>query len=156
MAFFQLVRKQELPTSVDIIWEFISQPKNLKLITPPSMGFDILTHDIPDRIYPGMIIAYHVKPILGIRMLWVTEITQVQENYRFVDEQRIGPYQIWHHQHIVEPISCGVLMTDIVSYQPPFGLLGQIANQLLIRRKLEVIFDYRQQVLKKKFEKIKV
>lgn len=90
-----------------------------------------------------MIISYKVSPVAGVKTTWVTEITQVREKKYFVDEQRIGPYAMWHHEHIIEPIENGVLMTDIVSYQPPFGFLGSIANKLLIKKKLKEIFDYR-------------
>ena len=98
-----------------------------------------------------MMISYIVKPILGIKTLWVTEITHVQEQKYFVDEQRVGPYAIWHHEHIIEKTDEGVLMTDIVSYKPPFGFLGSLANKLFIQRKLNEIFDYRTKALMKKF-----
>ena len=102
-------------------------------------------------MYPGMIISYKVSPLLGIKMTWVTEITQLVEKKYFVDEQRVGPYSIWHHQHIIEPIENGVLMTDIVSYAPPLGFLGALANSLLIKNKLNEIFDYRTQAVEKRY-----
>ncbi len=98
-----------------------------------------------------MIISYKVRPLLGIPMTWVTEITQVVERKYFVDEQRVGPYALWHHQHLIEPHKNGVMMTDIVSYKPPMGFLGSIANSLFIRRQLEGIFAYREKALKKRF-----
>ena len=147
MGFYQLKTKQLLPASLDEVWDFISSPKNLKEITPDHMGFDIITPDLPEKMYPGMIIAYKVSPLLGIRMTWVTEITHVREKEYFVDEQRVGPYFMWHHEHKIEPVEKGVLMTDTVSYKPPMGILGSLANSLLIKRQLKQIFDYREKVL---------
>ena len=153
MAFYQLEEKQILPASVDEIWEFISSPGNLKDITPPYMGFEITGKNLPEKMYPGMIIGYKVSPILGIKMNWVTEITHVKEKEYFVDEQRIGPYAMWHHQHKIIPVETGVLMTDIVTYKPPLGILGKISNQLVITKQLKNIFDYRKAALEKKFGK---
>ncbi len=151
MAFFQFKRIQEIPAAIDEIWDFISTPAMLKEITPPYMGFDIVGGDLPHKMYPGMIISYKVSPLLGIRMTWVTEITHVKEKQYFVDEQRIGPYAMWHHEHHITPTEHGVLMTDIVSYRPPFGFLGRIANAVVIRRRLEEIFDYRKAALIARF-----
>ena len=151
MAFYQLVKEQLILASMTEVWEFISSPENLREITPEYMGFDITSKNLPKKMYPGMIISYRVKPLLGIPMTWVTEITQVVEKRYFVDEQRIGPYSFWHHQHIVEDTDKGVLMTDIVSYKPPMAFLGSMANKLFIRHQLERIFAYRENALKKKF-----
>ena len=119
MAFYQFQREQFVHTSIEELWDFISSPQNLKKITPEKMGFDILSRDIPDKIYAGMIISYRVRPLFGIPTNWVTEITQLVDKSYFVDEQRVGPYSIWHHQHIIVPAENGVLMKDIVSYKPP-------------------------------------
>ena len=135
------------------IWDFISSPANLKEITPDYMGFDITSTDTPKKMYPGMIITYIVKPIFGIKTPWMTEITQVKDLEFFIDEQRVGPYKLWHHQHFIEKIEGGVLMKDIVTYSPPFGFLGAIANKLLIRKKLDEIFNYRTYAVNKKFGK---
>lgn len=151
MGFYQFKRSLKINASLNEVWDFISSPKNLKEITPDYMGFDITTTNLPDKMYPGMMISYIVKPILGVKTLWVTEITHVQEQKYFVDEQRVGPYAIWHHEHIIEKTDEGVLMTDIVSYKPPFGFLGSLANKLFIQRKLNEIFDYRTKALMKKF-----
>lgn len=115
------------------------------------MGFDITSRDLPEKMYPGMIISYTVKPILGFKMTWVSEITQIEEKRFFVDQQRIGPYSMWHHQHLIEPVKNGVLMSDIVSYRPPMGLLGSIANGLFIRKQLETIFTYREKAVEQYF-----
>ena len=151
MAFFQLIKTQFVPASIDEVWDFISSPANLKEITPDYMGFDITSENLPEKMYPGMIISYKVRPLLGIPMTWVTEITHVVEKKYCVDEQRIGPYAMWHHQHFIEPHDNGVMMRDIVSYKPPLGFLGSIANMLIIRRQLEGIFKYREAALKKRF-----
>ncbi len=153
MAFYQLVFKQKLPTSIPTIWEFISSPNNLKEITPEHMGFEVTSNSGAGKMYPGMIITYKVSPLLGIKLNWVTEITNVKEFEFFVDEQRIGPYSMWHHQHKIETIDGGVLMTDIVSYQPPFGVLGVLANHLFIQNQLKQIFDFRTNALEKRFGK---
>ena len=151
MAFYQFQKRQKIRTSIDEIWEFISSPANLKEITPDYMGFDITTKGLPEKMYAGMIISYKVRPLLGIKTTWVTEISQVIDKRYFVDEQRVGPYSLWHHQHIIEPLEDGVLMTDIVSYQPPFGFLGAIANKLIIKSKLNEIFDFRTKAIEKRF-----
>ncbi|SMO77198.1 Ligand-binding SRPBCC domain-containing protein [Saccharicrinis carchari] len=151
MGFYQFKREQVIKASVDEVWDFISSPQNLKKITPEHMGFDIRSSDLPDKIYEGMIISYTVKPMLGIATHWVTEITHLKNKKYFVDEQRVGPYALWHHQHIIEPGEDGVLMKDIVSYKPPIGLFGKLANTLFIRKKLNQIFDHRSKVLDKIF-----
>jgi len=151
MAFYQYRREQKINATMEVVWDFISSPANLKEITPDYMGFDITSPELPKKMYPGMIISYEVKPLLGIKTTWVTEITHVRELEYFVDEQRVGPYSMWHHQHFIEPIPDGVLMRDIVSYSPPLGLLGAVANQLFIRAKLDEIFEYRTNALERKY-----
>ncbi len=153
MAFYKLKKQQFIPASLDEVWNFISSPQNLKEVTPKYMGFEVTSENLPKMMYPGMIISYRVKPLLGIPLTWVTEITQVVDKHFFVDEQRIGPYSLWHHQHIIDQVEGGVMMTDIVSYKPPLGVLGRIANALIIRRQLEEIFNYRKKVLKTIFPK---
>lgn len=151
MSFYQFQKEQFIKASIEEVWDFISSPRNLKKITPENMGFDILTPNLPDKIYEGMIISYSVRPLFGIPTRWVTEITHVREKAYFVDEQRVGPYKLWHHQHMILPKNNGVLMKDIVSYQPPFGVLGRIVNVLFIRNRLKQIFDFRTKVLEKIF-----
>lgn len=152
MAFYQLKRTHILQADLKNVWNFIAAPENLKTITPDYMGFDITTDELPDRMYEGMIISYKVSPLLGIRMDWVTEITQIKEQQYFVDEQRVGPYKLWHHEHHIKPVDQGVEMRDIVTYQPPFGFLGDVAHSLIIRNKLEEIFDYRRKTLERLLE----
>ena len=151
MGFYQFKREQKVNSTLEEIWDFISSPRNLKEITPDYMGFDITTENLPEKMYPGMMISYTVTPLLGIKTTWVTEITQVKDKAYFVDEQRVGPYTIWHHEHIIDPIEGGVLMKDIVSYKPPFGFLGSIANVLVIKKKLNEIFNYRTKALDERY-----
>lgn len=151
MAFYQFQKEQKINASIEEIWDFISSPGNLKEITPDYMGFNITSKNNTEKMYEGMIISYLVSPVLGLKTKWVTEITHVREKKYFVDEQRVGPYSLWHHQHIIEPITNGVLMKDIVSYEPPFGFLGAIANNLIIKGKLNEIFDYRTIAIEKRY-----
>ncbi len=138
-----LKRVQVLPISLEKAWDFFSDPGNLATITPEGMGFHILSADRPPRMYAGQLIEYRVSPLLGIPMYWMTEITHVVEGKYFVDEQRFGPYALWHHQHHFREVEGGVEMTDIVHYKIPFGILGSLADWLFVRKKLEAIFDYR-------------
>lgn len=153
MGFYQFKREQFIQEPIESVWDFISSPKNLKTITPDYMGFDITSETTPEKMYQGMIISYKVSPLLGIKTTWVTEITHVEDNHYFVDEQRIGPYKLWHHQHFLEEKEGGTLMIDIVSYSPPFGLIGSLMNTLIIRNKLTEIFNYRTKVLSDLFNK---
>lgn len=151
MAVFQLKKDLELAISLEEAWEFVSNPYNLKEITPDYMGFEIRTADLPDKVYPGLMISYWVRPVLGIKMNWLTEITQVREPYYFVDEQRSGPYALWHHEHHLSPIEQGVKMSDLVTYKLPAGPFGKWAHHLFVRKQLEGIFAYRESALKKRF-----
>ncbi|BDD06406.1 SRPBCC family protein [Aureibacter tunicatorum] len=151
MAFYQFRKTQLIDADLNSVWNFISNPQNLKVITPDYMGFDITSKNLGNEMYAGMIISYIVKPVLGIPTQWVTEITQIKDKSFFIDEQRIGPYAMWHHQHHIEEQEGGVLMTDLISYQPPLGVLGAVANSLFIRNKLNEIFDYRFKAVEKYF-----
>ncbi len=154
MKIYTLHKKQNLPISIEKAWEFLSSPKNLKTITPDYMSFDILS-DLSKPMYPGQIIQYIVTPILGIKTKWVTEITHVKDKEYFVDEQRFGPYALWHHKHFIKKIDGGVEMEDIIDYKVPLGLLGQLAHPILVKPKLEEIFAYRQKKLVELFGEYK-
>ena len=143
--YYRLYRKTKLPVSIEEAWDFFSSPKNLKAITPPYLGFEV-TSDNPEKMYPGMIITYIVKPVLSIPLKWMTEITQVRDLEFFIDEQRIGPYKLWHHQHIFTQTDNGVVMEDIIHYSLPMWIFGQLAHWLFVRKQLESIFDYRAEV----------
>lgn len=139
---YQLKSKQLIKVDLTTCWNFFSSPKNLKVITPDYMGFDVKV-ELPDEMYEGLMIEYTVKPLLGIPMNWVTEIKYVHDKKFFVDEQRSGPYKMWHHEHHFKEVAEGVEMTDIVSYKLPLGILGKIAHPLIVKKKLKEIFDYR-------------
>ena len=139
-----------IPVSLEKAWDFFSTPLNLSRITPPEMNF-IIRSKLPGKAYPGLIIIYTVSPVAGIPVTWVTEITQVMEPYYFVDEQRSGPYAIWHHEHHFEAVDGGVMMTDRLFYKVPFGILGKIADALFVRAKVNRIFSYREKILKQIF-----
>jgi ligand-binding SRPBCC domain-containing protein len=148
---YQFKRTQLVKTDLHTCWDFFSSPKNLKKITPEYMGFDVLL-DIPEKMYPGLMIEYTVKPVFSIPMKWITEITHVEPLKFFVDEQRKGPYKIWHHEHHFEVVDGGVLMTDIVSYELPMGFLGRMARPFIVEKKLKEIFDFRFKVVEEYFK----
>lgn len=153
MKLYQLHSKQALPITKKEAWNFLSSPANLKVITPDHMGFNILTG--ADRpMFPGQIIQYKVSPFPGYTTKWVTEITHVVDGAYFVDEQRFGPYALWHHKHFLKTIDEGVEMEDIIDYKVPFGILGQWAHPLLVRKQLTKIFKYREQKLTELFGKV--
>lgn len=142
---------QILNTSIDTAWEFFSNPANLSKITPPELNFTVLT-ETPAKIYPGLMISYKVHPLLGIPMRWLTEITQVEEGKFFVDEQRVGPYRIWHHEHHFKALEDGrVEMRDIVTYVLPFGILGNLVHPFLVKPQLAKIFGFREKVVNELF-----
>ena len=150
MPLHQLHRTQKLPISIEKAWDFLSDPKNLQTISPNDMNFEIIS-GAADKMYQGQIIEYTVTPLLGVKTRWVTEITHVKEPQYFVDEQRFGPYRLWHHKHIIKPIDGGVLMEDLVHYKLPMGLLGSWIEPYLVKPKLEKIFNYREAKLKELF-----
>ena len=151
---YRLSSKQKLPISVDQAWDFLSNPKNLKTITPDYMCFDIISGD-ERPMFAGQIIQYIVTPVFGIKTNWVTEITQVADKKYFVDEQRFGPYAMWHHKHFIKPVEGGVEMEDIIDYKVPFGFLGRMVHPLLVKPKLTEIFNYRTQKLIELFGEFK-
>lgn len=146
MKIYTLRKKQNLPITIEQAWDFLSNPRNLKTITPDYMSFDILSL-LDKPMYSGQIIQYIVTPLLGIKTKWVTEITHVKDKEYFVDEQRFGPYALWHHKHFIKEIKGGVEMEDIIDYKVPLGILGQLVHPILVKPKLEEIFNYRQKKL---------
>ncbi len=154
LDLYTLHRKQNLPVSLQEAWDFISTPKNLAVITPPSMGFVTLSGD-DRKMFAGQIIHYTITPLLGYKMEWITEITHVQDKQFFVDEQRYGPYKFWHHKHFLKEIPGGVEMEDIVHYKIPMGILGKMAHPILVKPKLEEIFEYRKNKLIELFGEFK-
>jgi len=154
MKIYTLYKTQKLPISADEAWEFLSDPKNLKIITPAKMSFDIISG--ADRpIYAGQILQYKVTPMMGIRTKWVSEIKSIVPKKYFVDEQLYGPYSLWHHKHFIREIEGGVEMEDIIDYKIPLGILGQMFHPLLVKPRLEEIFNYRQKKLVELFGEYK-
>lgn len=147
MAVYTLRRTQIISATLQECWAFFSDARNLARITPPSLGFEVLT-ELPPEVYPGLMIEYRVRPLFGIPMTWVSEITHVRAPHSFVDDQRVGPYSLWHHEHSYRELGDGrVECTDLVHYAPPFGPLGALMHPWLIAPRLAEIFDYRTQVL---------
>lgn len=153
MKVYKLEAVQILPLTLEEAWDFFSTPKNLEKITPKELDFKILPDFKDEKMYPGQIINYIVKPVLGIPMRWTTEITQVINAQYFVDEQRFGPYAFWHHKHFFKSVDNGVEMTDIVHYAIPFGIFGTLAHVLFVKNKLNSIFSFRKQTLEDYFSK---
>jgi ligand-binding SRPBCC domain-containing protein len=149
---YVLKTEQAIPISLDQAWDFFSSPLNLAKITPKEMGFVVTSDYTADtKMYAGMIITYIVSPVLGIKMNWMTEITHVKEGEYFIDEQRFGPYALWHHQHHFKTIPGGVLMNDILNYAIPYGAIGRLANTILVDKQIKQIFSYREKAIKELF-----
>lgn len=134
---------QKIPVGLDKAWDFFSNPKNLETITPGNMSFKTISKYHGDIVYAGQIIEYKVSPLLNIPLYWMTEITHVEDKKYFVDEQRYGPFNMWHHQHHFKVVEGGIEMTDIVHYKLPLWFLGDIANSLFVKNQVKKIFDYR-------------
>lgn len=144
----RLKQEQFLPVTLDVAWDFFATPRNLNDVTPKDMVFEI-TSELPEKMYAGLFITYRLKPMFNIPVKWVTEITHIEERKFFVDEQRMGPYMIWHHEHHFKALEGGVLMTDIVHYHVGMGLIGAIAEKLFVNKKVESIFNFRMEMLSK-------
>ena len=148
-------KKAFIPSDLDKVWSFFSNPQNLSKITPDWLGLKIKNKDfLPSHMYAGMIICYDVNLFLGLKTEWVTEITQVKEKAFFVDEQRFGPYSFWHHQHFFKEVEGGVEMTDIVHYKLPGGAVGSLFGSSFVNNRLNQIFLYREEIIKELYPKI--
>ncbi len=142
----QLTTVQALPITLEQAWAFFSSPRNLAVITPRELNL-VPVSPLPEEMYSGIFIEYHVRPLWGIPVRWVTEITHVRDKEYFVDEQRLGPYSIWHHQHHFRSIDGGVEMTDIVDYRLPLGILGIAVEKMLVGKEVRNIFEFRRKKL---------
>jgi ligand-binding SRPBCC domain-containing protein len=151
MKIYCIKHVQVLPISLNDAWDFFSSPRNLAKITPGKMNIRIQHISGAEKMYAGQLIRYKISVLPGITAGWLTEITHVQEPHFFVDEQRFGPYALWHHQHSFREVAAGVEMTDEVHYAIPYGILGQFAHWLFVKRQLSTIFDYRREVLNQHF-----
>lgn len=143
--------QQFIPQPLEVVWHFFSRPENLNDMTPGDVSFEILSDIAGQEMYPGMIVRYRISPFGGIKMNWVTEITHVGDRQYFIDEQRFGPYAFWHHEHRFEEKNGGVLMTDILHYKVPYGLLGTIVDKLVVGPKIEEIFRFRKVAVEQQF-----
>ena len=150
---YSLKTVQKIPVDMETAWNFFSRPANLKDITPKNLGFNIISKHHGEEMYAGQIIEYKVSPLLGIPLYWMTEITHVQDKKYFVDEQRFGPYSMWHHQHHFKAIDGGVEMTDIVHYKLPLWFLGDIANTIMVKAQLNKIFEFRVKAVEERVGK---
>jgi ligand-binding SRPBCC domain-containing protein len=147
MPIYQLERRQIVAMSLTECWRFFSDPRKLEKLTPRALNFTIKSA-LPPEVHPGLMIEYTVSPLLGVPLTWLTEIVHVDPPSRFVDEQRVGPYRIWHHEHSFSAVTEGKTeVRDLVTYVPPLGPLGALLNRLIIRWQLEQIFDYRREQL---------
>ncbi|MBT1685043.1 SRPBCC family protein [Dawidia soli] len=151
MKIYSIKHVQVLPTSLDDAWNFFSSPRNLSLITPGKLNIRIQHISGSEKMYAGQLIRYKISVLPGITVNWLTEITHAQEPHYFVDEQRFGPYALWHHQHSFLAVPNGVEITDEVHYAIPLGILGRFVHWLFVKRRLNAIFDYRREVLSRHF-----
>lgn len=149
MSIHRLQHEQRVPIPLDEAWSFFSNPRNLQAITPPDLGL-IPACEVPDETHAGLIIMYKVRPVLGIPIDWVTEITHVAPGRMFVDEQRFGPYAFWHHQHHFREVPGGTELRDVVHYKLPLGPLSFVVSGM-VRKQLDGIFDYRRRALEVRF-----
>lgn len=147
-----LVQEQWLPISVDEAWKFFATPANLNEITPADMLFKI-TSEVPEKMHRGLLIYYVIRPFMNIPMKWCTEITEVKEGVLFIDEQKSGPYKLWHHEHHFVEKDGGVLMTDILHYDIGKSIFGWIAGKVVVHRKVANIFRFRRAKLDQLFAK---
>ena len=150
MSIHRFERIQIVPTSIEEAWAFFSNPANLSAITPPSLGFEIRS-PLPTEMYPGLFVTYRVRPLLNIALEWVTEITHVEHQRYFIDEQRVGPYALWHHEHHFREVPGGVEMRDLLHYSVGFGPFGDAAVRFVVRPRIEAIFAFRTKVLNERF-----
>lgn len=139
---YQLKRTQFIHADLQTCWDYFSSPVNLRVITPNYVDFKVHT-TVPETLYEGLIIRYTIRPILGVPLNWISEIKTIREGNYFIDEQRRGPYGMWHHEHHFKEVEGGVEMTDLIAYCMPFGFIGRFFHWLFIRKQLESIFDYR-------------
>jgi ligand-binding SRPBCC domain-containing protein len=144
-----LKQTQFLPITLEQAWDYFSRPENLNEITPPDLSFKIKSK-LPAKMYAGLMVIYRVHPFKFVGFEWLTEITHMNEPYYFVDEQRRGPYRMWHHEHHFQAVDGGIEMTDIIHYQLPLGWFGNLLHGLIVRPKLYKIFNYRKILLEQK------
>jgi len=148
---YSIKRSQKIPVTLNVLWNFFSKPENLKKVIPENTQFSITSPLDSPVIYPGQIIEYDVKSVIGLHFKWITEITEVETNQYFVDEQKAGPFSVWQHQHYFVEIPGGVEMMDILQYRFRFGFLGRVLHKLYVKKRLQRMFDFRERKLKSLF-----
>ena len=142
LRYHVLRREQRLPGAPGDVFPFFADAHNLEAITPPWLGFRVVT-PAPIAMRAGALIEYRLR-LHGLRLAWLTRIDEWTPGVRFVDSQLAGPYALWHHTHEFAPDGAGgTLMTDTVRYALPLGPLGEVARRAFVARDLERIFDYR-------------
>jgi ligand-binding SRPBCC domain-containing protein len=152
MSSHLIKRVQKIPVSIDKVWTFFSDARNLQSITPKEVHFEIIYHDNKE-MHKGQIIEYYIKPFAGMRFFWRTEITEIRKNEYFTDVQLKGPYRLWKHKHFFRAIPGGVEMVDLVQYKVPGWMIGRVINRAYLRNKLKKIFDFRYQKIEEIFGK---
>jgi ligand-binding SRPBCC domain-containing protein len=150
MKLYMMDHRQVIRASIGDVWSFYSDPHNLAKLTPPWLNL-VVPEDIRHQVYPGMIITYCLRPFLGIRSHWLTEITHVVEGQLFVDEQRFVPYRFWHHQHHFRETDEGIEVRDLIHYALPLDPVGKFVHAVLVRARLKEIFDYRANAIRTAF-----
>ena len=149
MKLHRLRTVQQLPVPPEQVWDFFVSPKNLARVASPQLDFQ-MTNEPLDPLRPGSLLTYRLRPLFGVPLTWMTEIRHMEPPHYFVDEQRFGPYKLWHHQHDFRPIEGGTEVVDDLHYALPLSPLGELAHGL-VRRRLEEIFAFRRQVLEAHF-----
>lgn len=149
-AIHHLERRQVIPVPLESAWDYFATPRNLEEMTPPSLSFRIAWGG-DEPMHAGQLIGYRVKvaPLMWVK--WLTEITVVEPGHTFVDEQRRGPYRLWHHLHRFTAVAGGTECLDRVTYELPFGPMGSLLHAVWIRRQLTHIFAYRAAHLTRRF-----
>lgn len=146
----QLHSELTIQTDLETAWDFIRSPKNLDLITPDDMVFEIVS-DLPEEMHEGLLVEYRVGiPMIG-EQTWLSEIKHIREQHSFVDEQLVGPYKLWFHYHEISKVEDGVRFVDHIKYIMPFGPFGAIARAIYVKKELNRIFDYRTEAMNRHF-----
>lgn len=150
MKLERLHTLQRLPVQIEEAWDYFTSPKNLRLITPPWLDFRLIS-EAPEYLHPGAIVAAQIRPVPGISMKWISEITHIQPPHFFVTEQRFGPFKMWHHEHYFRAHEDGIEMEDVVIYGLHLGPLGALAHDIFVREKLHEIFTFRARAIEQRF-----
>jgi len=149
MKLHRFEQTHVLPISLETAWEFFSDSKNLDGMTPPELEFETLAGN-DELMFPGQIIVHRIGLAPMVKVLWTTEITQMEFQSYFIDEQRSGPYRFWHHLHRFEACEGGTRVIDRIHYALPFFPFGELGRPM-VRDRLDQIFGFRRACLEKRF-----